>query len=205
MDRPWTLHRGSPHAMVAVVLMSATIMLSGCDEVTHWDARGSWSGRLTLPGEETVPGEESVDAGDSARPQDRIRLCELDSATFGLPFTGAVRDKPAALRIRTPDALCRTGRRSIGGTVLVWSPVGQDTLTLSAMPSAAWEVSGEIDVVEYRESGLPDLDVGESATIEALSGTLTITATDGSGSTIGLEEATFDLRVTARRVELSIS
>jgi hypothetical protein len=190
-------------AVVSVAL--ATVALAGCDEATNWEAFGSWSGVLAVSGEDPMSTSASVYTGDRTRPRTRIRLCGLDSVTFDLPFAGAVRGEPAAVRIQTPDALCRTGRRAIGGVVLVWSPVGQDTLTLSATPSEVWQLSGEIDVREYLESDLPDLDVGESAITEMLSGTLTITATDGSGRTFGLEQAAFDLQVTARRFEVSIS
>lgn len=205
MNQPLPPRRRVPRKVAAAVSVTvATVTLAGCDEATHWEARGSWNGVLTLSGEDPMSTEASVYAGDSVLPRARIRLCGLDSATFDLPFTGAVRGEPAAVRIETPDALCSTGRRSIGGVVLVWSPVGQDTLTLSATPSESWQVSGEIDVGEYRDLGLPDLDVGESVVTETLSGTLSITAMDGSGRTIGLE-VTFDLQVTARRFEVSIS
>lgn len=192
---------------VAIVsLILTTISLAGCNEVTQWDARGSWSGTLILPGEAGTSSQGSVDAGEAGRSEVRIRMCELHSATFGLPFSAAVRGEPAAVRLRTAAPLCRTGKNAVdGGSVLVWRSEGQDTLTVRAIPSDDWDVSGEVEVLEYHEAGLPDLDVGESATTEVVRGTFAVTAVDGTGKTIVLEEGTFELAITATRVELSIN
>lgn len=191
--------------MTAFALLAA-IGLSACDEVTQWEARGSWSGSLTLPGGTVASSEGSVDIGEAGRSQSRVRMCDLHAVGFGLPFMAAVRDEPAAVRVRTAEPLCRTGPATIdGGSVLVWTPLGQDTLTLSAAPSDRWGVSAELQILRYDDFGLPDLDVGESAVTETVSGTFSLTATDESGSTIVLEEGTFELIITARRVEISIS
>lgn len=189
-----------------VSVMLATIFLAGCDEVTRWDARGSWSGNFTLPGGAGMSSEGTVDAGEEGPSEARLRMCDLHEVTFGLPFTAAVRGEPAAIRVRTAEALCRTGGRAVqGGSVLVWTPVGQDTLTVRAVPSDEWVVSGEVEILSYDESGLPDLDVGESATTEIVSGTFALTAVDSAGNTIVLEEGTFELVITATRVEISFS
>lgn len=187
-------------------LLLAAFSLAGCDEVTRWEARGSWSGRLSLPGEVETSSEGSVDAGEDGRSETRIRMCDLHAATFGFPFMAAVRGEPAAVRVRTREPLCRTGRNTVeGGSVLVWTSQGQDTLTLHAAPSDRWDVIAEVEVLQYRDFGLPDLDAGESAVTDAVSGTLSLTAVDESGHVILLEEGTFELTVTARRVKLSIS
>lgn len=124
-------------------LMLATIYLAGCTEVTQWDARGSWSGTLILPGEAGTSSQSSVGAGEAGRSEARIRMCELYSATFELPFSAAVRGEPAAVRIRTAEPLCRTGNSTVeGGSVLVWMRQSQDTLTVRAVPSDDWTVSG---------------------------------------------------------------
>lgn len=202
MMRSVTLRR----SVTILSLMLATISLGGCKEMTRWDAHGSWSGTVSLPGEAVTSGEGSVDAGEEAPTKPRLRMCDLREVTFGLPFTRAVRGEPAAMRVRTGEPLCRTGRSSVqGGSVLVWTPLGQDTLTVRAVPSDDWEVSGELEVLRYDDAGLPDLDVGESATTEVVSGTFNVTAVDSTGDTILLEEGTFELMITATRVELSIS
>lgn len=174
--------------------------------MTRWDAHGSWSGTVSLPGEAVTSGQGSVGAGEEAPTKRRLRMCDLREVTFGLPFTAAVRGEPAAVRVRTGEPLCRAGRSSVqGGSVLAWTPLGQDTLTVRAVPSDDWEVSGELEVLRYDDAGLPDLDVGESATTEVVSGTFTVSAVDSTGGTIVLEEVTFELMITATRVEISFS
>ena len=202
MMRSVTLRR----SVTILSLMLATISLGGCKEMTRWDAHGSWSGTVSLPGEAVTSGQGSVDAGEGAPTKPRLSMCDVREVTFGLPFTGAVRGEPAAVRVRIGEPLCRMGRSSVqGGSVLVWTPLGQDTLTVRAVPSDDWEVSGELEVLRYDDAGLPDLDVGESATTEVVSGTFTVSAVDSTGGTIVLEEVAFELAITATRVELSIS
>jgi hypothetical protein len=125
---------------------------------------------------------------------------------LGLTFVPIERDRPAAIEVRTGRPLCQEGKTPIiGGAVLVWANPGSDPNVLRAARSEAWTVSGEIDVTSYLSQDLPDLDAGETASSERVEGILSLTATDGSGSVIRIEAATFELTVVASRVKRSIS
>jgi len=60
-------------------------------------------------------------------------------------------------------------------------------------------------VTNHLAQGEPDLDAGESADVERIEGTLSLTATDGAGSVIRIDGGTFQMSVVASRVRRSIS
>jgi hypothetical protein len=190
------------------LLLTGLLLTGGCTEVTWWDARGSWSGRVTLPGEAVATQRTDIGLSDpDAGPiEDRLELCQLNEIVLGLTFVPTQRDRPAAIEVRTARPLCQEGITQItGGTVLIWGNPGSDPNVLAAIRSDAWTVTGTIDVTSYLEQDVPDLDPDETADSERIEGTLSLTATDGAGSVIRIENGTFHLTVVATRVERSIS
>jgi hypothetical protein len=188
--------------------------LTGCLEVTWWDAQGSWSGAVTVPGQAELQRSGSVSDPTAGPVEEPISLCDLTEMDLGLPFSPIQRDQPAAITIATARPLCMDGRTTItGGAVLIWGIPGSDPNVLAAIRSDAWTVTGEINVTGFVcGSGTPDtcgrepdLDVGESANVERIDGTLTLTATSSSGQIIRIRNAVFHLTVTASRIERSIS
>src|SRR5688572_29193100 len=125
---------------------------------------------------------------------------------LALTFVPIERDRPAAIEVHTARPLCREGRTEItGGAVMIWSNPAGNPNVLAATRSEAWTISGEIDVTDYLSQDVPDLDEGESADSERVEGTFSLTATDGAGSVIRIEDGAFHLTVVARGVKLSIS
>jgi len=185
-------------------LLPSLLLLGACTAVTRWDVGGSWDGLVTLTGEAATPRSSTVTDPRAGEQADRIRLCELETLTFSLHFVPIQEGLPAAIEIRVGRPLCQTGRADmVGGSVLVWTEIQPETL--AARPSSSWTVSGHLDVDDFDNRGLPELDVGESATVETLSGSLALSASDGSGGLVLIEEATFELQVIARKFERTIS
>jgi hypothetical protein len=138
--------------------------------------------------------------------EDRIRLCQSSTMDLALTFVPIQRDRPAAIEVRTERPLCQEGRTQItGGTVLIWANPSGDPNVLAAVRSDAWTVSGEIEVTSYLEEGLPDLDAGETANVERVAGTFSLTATSAAGSVIRVVGGSFNYTVVASRVKQSIS
>ncbi|HSK21327.1 MAG TPA: hypothetical protein VK912_19380 [Longimicrobiales bacterium] len=189
------------------MLLSVGLLLAGgCAEVTWWEASGSWSGTVTLPGETATQRTSGLSDPEPGQTERRIRLCELGTVVLGMTFVPIERGLPAAIEVRTADALCREGRTQItGGAVMIWNNPGSDENVLSAIRSDAWTVTGEIDITRYENQRLPDLDAGDTAETEHIEGTLSLTATDEAGAVIRIENATFHLTVQASRVKLTIS
>lgn len=190
----------------AGLLVTCLILTSGCTERTTWDARGSWSGRVTMPGEVAVQRESGLTDLVAGSTEDRIRLCALDEIVLSLTFVPIERDRPAAIEVRTARPLCGTGPAAItGGSVMIWRNPGDDPNVLAAARSDEWTVSGELEITGYSDPGLPHLDAGDTATTERVQGTFSLTATDGAGALIRIEEGAFELEVIASRVKLSLS
>lgn len=182
------------------------VLASGCSEVTWWDATGSWSGTVTLPEEPTVQRTSGLSDPEAGPTENRVRLCELSTMVLDLTFVPIERDRPAAIEVRTARPLCREGLTQIaGGAVLIWANPGSDENVLSATPSEAWTVTGEIEITSYQHPGLPDLNAGDTANTERIEGSLSLTATDDAGSVIRIDGATFHFTVVASRVKLSIT
>ena len=196
--------RGGPPRLGTLLLLLVT---GGCTEQTWWDAQGSWTGQVTLSGVPTVTQRTSNLSDPTAgQTEERVELCQLGELLLGLTFVPIERDRPAAIEVRTARPLCQEGRTQItGGTVLVWASPGSDPNVLAAARSEAWTVSGEIEVADYLRQAVPDLEVGETANSERVEGSFSLTATNGAGSVIRIDGATFHLTVVASRVKLSIS
>jgi hypothetical protein len=198
--------RGAGRRLRAMLLSVGCLLAVGCSEETWWDARGSWSGTVTVPGEAAVQGSSNLSDPVAGQNRKRIRLCELSTIVLGMTFVPIERDRPAAIEVRTARPLCHEGRTQItGGEVLIWANPGSDPNVLGAIRSSGWTVTGEIEITSYRSEGLPRLNVGEEANTERIEGSLSLTATDGAGSVIRIDGATFDLTVVASRVKLTIS
>jgi hypothetical protein len=182
----------------------AALLTAGCTEVTWWDARGDWTGRATLPGGVSTQRSSSVSDPEAGPTEDEIELCESNEMVLGFSFLPFVAGNPAAIEVRTARSLCQEGHTQItGGTVLVWRDQGGSVT--AAERSDDWTVTGEINVTDYLTQGLPDLDPDETAETDHIEGTISLTATDGAGNVIRIEDGAFELTVVASRVKLSIS
>jgi hypothetical protein len=169
--------------------------------VTRWDLMGSWSGSVTFPDGSITLGESNVSVFGGSR--GRVRFCNLAEGTFGLPFSSMGRDELAGVQVRTDQPLCETRSRTIvGGSGVTWAhPTPQDTLALVASISDQWTLNGEINVTSYSKAGPPDLNVGNSATVERLTGTFMILAMHQAGTVYRFEGDTFELSVILRKFE----
>jgi hypothetical protein len=185
--------------------LALLLLTSGCTEVTWWDARGSWSGAVTLPGGATTQRADAGLSDPTAGPtEDRIELCESNEMVLSFTFVPIQAGQPAALEVETGRPLCQEGTTHItGGTLLVWRDQGGNVT--AAERSNDWTVTGTIDVTEYLTQGLPDLDAGDVAETDHVEGRISLTATDGAGNVIRIEDGSFELTVVASRVKLSIS
>jgi hypothetical protein len=187
-------------------LLLGVLLLSGCAEETWWDARGSWSGLASVTGMPDAQRTSSVSDPEAGSTEADIELCQAREMVIGLSFVPFQVGRPAAVEIQTARPLCQEGPTQItGGAVMVWSNPGSDPNVVAAVRSDAWTVTGEINVTDYLSQGLPDLDAGETADTERVDGTFSLTATDGTGSTVRIQGGTFQLTVIASRVRFSPS
>lgn len=192
--------------MKTLATLAACLLAAACGIVTSWDATGLWNGQVSRSGAMTAQRESAVTDVIPGSSESRVDACDLRELAFSLSFIPFEQGNPAAIEVRLATPLCQLGSSPVeGGSVLVWQPMASDSTTVSARPSDQWTVSGTLTVTSFSDLGLPDLDVGESATVQEARGTFELTARETLGDSIRVESAEFQLTVEARKFKRSIS
>src|SRR5690606_39541341 len=82
-DRQTMIRIRDVRRRTGALLLTMSLLLAGCAEVTWWEASGDWTGTVTLPGETAAQRTSGIADPVPGQTQRRIRLCQLSTVVLG--------------------------------------------------------------------------------------------------------------------------